>query len=138
MEKLYRLIKNGMDLSYYVATPENYDESKKYPLIVALHGAGTYGENPEALLGNPEYTGYLKFKPQAILLMPHSRFEPWSTQCANLKHVIDLVCESYNVDTLRISICGASMGGYGTWDMIMSYPDFFAAAAPICGGGMRW
>ena len=20
----------------------------------------------------------------------------------------------------------------------MSYPDFFAAAAPICGGGMRW
>lgn len=55
-----------------------------------------------------------------------------------LKAVIDLVCESYNVDTLRISICGASMGGYGTWDMIMSYPDFFAAAAPICGGGMRW
>ena len=138
MEKLYRLIKNGMDLSYYVATPENYDKSKKYPLIVALHGAGTYGENPEVLLGNPEYTGYLKFKPQAILLMPHSRFEPWSTQCANLKHIIDLVCESYNVDTLRISICGASMGGYGTWDMIMSYPDFFAAAAPICGGGMRW
>lgn len=46
MEKLYRLIKNGMDLSYYVATPENYDKSKKYPLIVALHGAGTYGENP--------------------------------------------------------------------------------------------
>ena len=27
------------------------------------------------------------------------------------------------------------MGGYGTWGMISEYPDFFAAAAPICGGG---
>jgi pimeloyl-ACP methyl ester carboxylesterase len=32
-------------------------------------------------------------------------------------------------------ICGLSMGGYGTWDAIARYPGFFAAAAPICGGG---
>ena len=27
------------------------------------------------------------------------------------------------------------MGGYGTWDMIQRYPEMFAAAVPICGGG---
>jgi predicted peptidase len=27
------------------------------------------------------------------------------------------------------------MGGYGTWALITAYPDMFAAAVPICGGG---
>ncbi len=27
------------------------------------------------------------------------------------------------------------MGGYGTFDAIMRYPDLFAAAVPVCGGG---
>ena len=33
---------------------------------------------------------------------------------------------------------GASMGGYGTWQLAMSMPEIFAAIAPICGGGMSW
>jgi predicted peptidase len=27
------------------------------------------------------------------------------------------------------------MGGYGTFDAIERYPDLFAAAMPVCGGG---
>ena len=27
------------------------------------------------------------------------------------------------------------MGGYGTFDAIERYPDLFAAAVPVCGGG---
>ena len=27
------------------------------------------------------------------------------------------------------------MGGYGTWELAVLYPDKFAAIAPICGGG---
>ena len=30
---------------------------------------------------------------------------------------------------------GLSMGGYGAWYLITRYPDKFAAAIPICGGG---
>lgn len=30
------------------------------------------------------------------------------------------------------------MGGYGTWQLAMSMPEYFAAIAPICGGGMYW
>ena len=138
MEKLYRLLRDGIDLSYYVVTPKPYEPNKRYPLIVALHGAGSLGEDPTVLLTNPAYMGYQKFKPEAILLLPHTVFEPWSSQLRSLKTLIDLVCDTYPVDRRRVSICGASMGGYGTWAMIQSYPDFFAAAAPICGGGMRW
>lgn len=27
------------------------------------------------------------------------------------------------------------MGGIGTWDLISRFPDLFAAAVPVCGGG---
>ena len=39
------------------------------------------------------------------------------------------------VDADRIYVVGLSMGGFGTWDIISRYPDLFAAAVPICGGG---
>ena len=42
--------------------------------------------------------------------------------------------QNYSVEPDRIYISGISMGGYGTWDRICRYPDFFAAAMPVCGG----
>ena len=41
----------------------------------------------------------------------------------------------FSVDTDRVYIAGQSMGGYGTWDMIMRNPDMFAAAMPQCAAG---
>jgi predicted peptidase len=40
------------NLNYVYALPDNYDSSKKYPAILFLHGAGTRGDNIEAVLGN--------------------------------------------------------------------------------------
>ena len=51
------------------------------------------------------------------------------------KMAVDKVIEDYNVDTDRIYATGISMGGYGTWNIITHYSDFFAAAMPICGAG---
>jgi predicted peptidase len=30
------------------------------------------------------------------------------------------------------------MGGFGTWDVAMAFPDRFAAIAPICGGAAAY
>ena len=38
-------------------------------------------------------------------------------------------------DPARMYIGGLSLGGFGTFDMIERYPDYFSAAFPICGGG---
>jgi predicted peptidase len=43
--------------------------------------------------------------------------------------------KEFPIDTARLYIIGYSMGGYGTWDVIQRYPDLFAAAVPVCGGG---
>ena len=37
------------------------------------------------------------------------------------------------VDTQRVYIIGLSMGAMGTYDLVVRYPEIFAAAVPICG-----
>jgi len=41
----------------------------------------------------------------------------------------------FSIDSKRLYITGLSMGGYGTWDALSRWPEKFAAAVPICGGG---
>ena len=52
-----------------------------------------------------------------------------------VKSLIESVLEEFSIDRNRIYITGQSMGGMGTWAMIAAYPDFFAAAVPVCGRG---
>ena len=47
----------------------------------------------------------------------------------------DWLLSTLPIDTNRIYVTGLSMGGFGTWDLISRYPNKFAAAAPVCGGG---
>jgi predicted peptidase len=38
------------------------------------------------------------------------------------------------VDADRVYVTGLSMGGFGTWSLVMTSPGTFAAAVPVCGG----
>ncbi len=49
--------------------------------------------------------------------------------------LIDALGLEFSIDPDRIYITGLSMGGFGTWIAVSRYPDRFAAAVPICGGG---
>ncbi|HXU84052.1 MAG TPA: alpha/beta hydrolase-fold protein, partial [Polyangia bacterium] len=40
-----------------------------------------------------------------------------------------------SIDPHRRLVAGMSMGGFGAWDAILRYPDRFAGAMPVCGGG---
>ena len=51
-----------------------------------------------------------------------------------VKEMVDTYIAKGIVDTKRIYITGLSMGGMGTFDAVLRYPNFFAAASPICGG----
>ena len=55
-----------------------------------------------------------------------------------LKAVIDSVVAEFGISKDRIVLTGSSMGGYGTWEMAMCYPELFAAIAPVAGGGVVW
>jgi len=121
---------------YEVFVPSNYDKSKSFPLIIALHGMG--GDE------NSYFAAYAQgaFKLEAekrgyIVACPKGR-KPASMYLGDAeKDVMDVLAEmrrDYNIDPDRIYMTGHSMGGYGTWSVAMSHPDVFAAIAPISGG----
>jgi hypothetical protein len=89
---------------------------------------------------------YPQFLNDAFILCPQCPSGDWwnasgTTQGLDVKS-LDLVMKALkelpkhcSVDTNRYYVTGVSMGGFGTFNIISAYPDTFAAAVPICGGG---
>lgn len=132
-----KVIGNLNGMNYGVFYPDNYEN---LPLIVYLHGAGERGENS----GHIFRYGLAKYANEgreynAIILCPQCPAQfVWDGMVKEVKGIIDHIAEEYKVNKKRIYITGSSMGGFGTWSMALTYPNFFAAAAPVCGGGMGW
>ena len=133
----------------------SYIKEKKYPLVVFLHGAGERGNDNKSQLihgikvleSKENRTKYPCFviAPQCPkgkrwaevdwTLLSHKIPEKISVSLAATIQLIDHITDNYPIDLNRIYITGLSMGGFGTWDAICRFPNRFAAAVPICGGG---
>jgi predicted peptidase len=59
----------------------------------------------------------------------------WNRVEEDLMGMIDHVLENYNADSNKVYLSGLSYGGFGTWHLASSYPDRFAAIAPVVGWG---
>lgn len=125
-------------LKYLLSFPKGFRQDQKYPLIIFLHGAGTRSDSLERLgrnanvgrlLERQDARGYLLLAP----LCPNADWNEWMKPLVGLvKHYRTL---SY-IDETRVYLTGNSMGGYGTWTLATHHPDWFAAAMPVCGGGV--
>ncbi len=121
---------------YLLFLPKCYSatDAKRWPLILFLHGAGERGTNIwRAAIHGP--VNFIKDNPDFpfILVTPQCPDgQKWSD--AVVLGILDEVIAENAVDTNRIYLTGLSMGGYGTWSLATTYPERFAAAAPICGG----
>ena len=126
-------------LAYTVRFPEGFDESKQYPTIFFLHGAGTRWTSLENLEGNviSKYADAHSDFP-FVLVMPLCTEETWYDLWQPLKALVTLLQNTPWVDKSRLYLSGNSMGGYSTWQLAISMPEPFAAMIPVCGGGMYW
>lgn len=142
-------------LPYRLYLPSSYDASVDYPVILFLHGAGERGnDNYKHMnhvihdLFNQENTSV----EDAIIICPQCPEgqqwvdTPWTAgnysldnvpESNELKAVVELldkIKNQFSTDEDRYYAMGISMGGFGTWDLIMRHTELFAAAVPICGG----
>jgi pimeloyl-ACP methyl ester carboxylesterase len=121
--------------------PGGYDRSKKWPLVIKLHGYNP--ANPEYVrwwaadsrhyaFSDAEYPGR-----QGIIYMePHGRGNTSYLGLGDqdVVRVIKLAKERLSIDPDRVYLMGDSMGGWGAWNVGTRHPDLFAAIAPIFGG----
>ncbi len=121
------------------AYPNGFDESKKYPVLFFLHGAGERGEEIEKLNANGPFKEIVDGREYpAIVIAPQLKAGTWFDCFEKLQRLVEYFAKWSMVDSSRIYLSGVSMGGYASWQLLMSMPNTFAAAIICCGGGMAW
>jgi predicted peptidase len=141
------------DLHYEVLLPANYRPAGHYPILLYMHQyvMGNYRnallKQVEAWFGTPAF----RERHPAIIIVP--MLDQATDRGANfggkraghswqdaIIAALKQTMERYSIDPARIYVTGNSMGGMGTWDMLLSYNvltgskgHIFAAGLPIAG-----
>ena len=139
----------------------NKNDSKKYPTIVMLHGAGEsgrkwtgrfqyestdprYDNNGHHLLwGGNEHLQAVNRSPShsrafpGIVIFPQVSYNGvWTgNNTAMAALIIEYMIREHNVDPFRIAVHGLSNGAKGVWQFASERPDLFAAGLPMSGVG---
>ena len=124
-------------LTYLISYPNGFDRDKKYPLVILLHGAGSREETTERLRDSTSLKKILEHQDEKgyVLLAPLCKRGTWNEWMTLLVRLVEKYREISYIDETHVHLTGYSMGGYGTWALATLYPNWFASAMPICGGG---
>lgn len=125
------------NVKYIIQYPEDFDRSRQYPMIILFHGAGTRGTNLNMVKTNAFFT-QTNLHDHFVTIAPQCHENTWFDLWETLKRLVHEVTGFSFCDQRRVYAVGPSMGGYATWQIGMSMPQYFAAIVPICGGGMYW
>jgi phospholipase/carboxylesterase len=119
---------------YSLYVPENYDPSRQWPLIIAMHGG--HGRGDDYLLTwirSAKSRGYL-------VLSPKSLADTWSLQqpgvdIRSILTMVEELLDEYAIDTGKLFVTGLSDGGTFSFALGLSCPKLFAGIAPIAAAG---
>lgn len=145
-------------LLYRLYIPEDIPKNNKIPLILYLHGGGSNGQDnisqiefgakklalnskknnsKEAFILCPQCPKGKQWLNTQFKSIPFTNYDqdqiPESNEMKMIIKLIKELIDNNPIDSNKIYVTGASMGGSGTWDIITRYPNFFAAAAPLNG-----
>ena len=128
--------RRGEYLKYLEYKPEGHE---KLLLFIYIHGAGGRGDDITKIamtgpMGEIERGRDIK----AVCVAPQCHCDTWFELFDVLLEFLDTMRNRDDVDITRVYGTGSSMGAYTLWQVLMSRPDWFAAAVPVCGGGMYW
>jgi predicted peptidase len=155
---------NSMTYYVHVPSDYNPRAQARYPIVLLLHGVGedahptfTPEQNRNAILSHPYVQAWTSAAIQAqwpsFVVVPQIMapnrwvdvpgpqgdysLAPQPTESLAMANaILTLVERTYTrIDGRRVYITGISMGAYGVWDAIERWPQEFAAAAPVAGGG---
>jgi predicted peptidase len=126
-------------LSYLLYRPDRTgdpDDTRRWPLVLFLHGAGERGDDPAMLVaqGLPKLAAQGTALPFYLVAPQCPLHSSWTCELTVLAALLDEILADHPVDPERVTVTGLSMGAIGTWAMAARYPDRLAGIAPICAG----
>jgi poly(3-hydroxybutyrate) depolymerase len=133
----------GTTLGYRLFVPEGYTSSKRYPIVLTLHGNGAQGsDNLRQMEGTRFATSWAdplnQVRYPCFVVVPQCRAGYfWVTEAAlspdlaTANDILDSLAREFTIDTARMYVTGVSMGGVATWHLITLFPERFAAAVPV-------
>ena len=122
---------------YWLYTPA--DPAENMPLIVYLHGGSGKGDDLELITAVDGFPKYLRSGElgdvRAYVIIPQlpSSQNGWTNGARAVYELINVTCAKFGIDRGNISLTGHSMGGTGTWNLALTYPELFARIAPLSG-----
>lgn len=127
-------------LRYVVHYPNGFSDEKRHPLLFHLNGAGSRGDDITNCVSVLSVKLGAKVFPEYpfVTVVPLCSADTWFDLWEHLEELVRFWARDPRIDARRIYLTGGSMGGYATWQLAMSMPEYFAAIAPVCGGGMYW
>jgi predicted peptidase len=129
---------NKHEYRYQVFVPRDFTRSKTRPVIIVLHGGGTYGSDgirpTEGGLGRVIRSSRNGFPAIVIFAQAHADGTPgWQLEGGQAAMAaLDKSIKEFKGDPKRVVLTGYSAGGNGTWFLAARYPEHFAAIVPIC------
>lgn len=129
----------GTSYRFQVHVPRDWNKSKKWPVVLFLHGVGERGDDgmKQTLIG---ISAAIRRRPDDhpfVVVLPQCREGKTWTDIDTQKMAmaeLEQTIREFNGDRDRVVLTGLSMGGYGVWELSMRNPGKFAALVPICGG----
>lgn len=106
--------------------------SRRLPLILSLHGAGSRGSDPEKLKTNLTLR-YATTRSEFpfVVAIPQAPAGASGFDTASLSDLLDELVERIPVDRSRIYVTGSSMGASAAWKLVAAQPYRFAAIVAV-------
>ncbi|MCK5571827.1 MAG: hypothetical protein KAJ12_03670 [Bacteroidetes bacterium] len=129
--RLHRFQSDSILCRFFV--PEQYDSTKKYPLVLTLHGGDANGDdNITHIMVYRIASSWADPMNQAkypcFVVAPQVPSEKsWSDYILLTGDLLDSLSTEFSLDTDQLYVAGLSLGGFGTFEMLRTYPDRFAA-----------
>ena len=133
----------GMDRTYNLYVPPQYNAKKRTPLVFNLHGLGS---NPVSQAGYTQFHEAAEVE-NIIVAYPKGYRASWNAgpnrappaneagidDVGFISDLIDAISADYCIDTKRVYATGLSLGGMMSYRLACELPDRIAAIAPVAG-----
>lgn len=128
----------GTEYRYQVFIPRNYQESQAWPVVLALHGGGSYGSDgiTPTVRGIANVLRRYPDRYPAIVVFPQSPAggDGWQEFGGRVAlAALDGTLAEFHTDSQRVYLTGLSAGGNGSWYLSYNHPERFAAVIVVCG-----